>query len=102
MNDSILGTQDFTNQGQVGSSGSNISMLMDVILEVTVRLGQTKMPLKQILELQKGSVIELDRLAGDVVDVLVNERMIAKGEVVVVDDKFGVRITELVSSKSGK
>ena len=76
---------------------SNIDMLMDVILHVTVELGRTKMSMKEVLELQKSSVIELDRLAGDVVDVFVNEHMIARGEVVVVDDKFGVRITELVS-----
>jgi len=98
MDNSILGNQEIP-QTTDPSSG-NISMLMDVVLEVTVELGQTHMPLKQILELQKGSVIELNRLAGDVVDILVNNRMIARGEVVVVDDKFGVRITELVSVKS--
>ena len=58
--------------------------------------------LAQILELQHGSVVELDRLAGDPVDVFVNDCMVARGEVVVVDDKFGVRITEMVSSKNGK
>ncbi len=69
---------------------------MDVTLQVTVELGRTFLSLKQVLDLQKGSVIELDRLAGDPVDIYVNERLFAQGEVVVVDDKFGVRITKLI------
>jgi flagellar motor switch protein FliN/FliY len=83
-------------------SESNIELLMDVSLRVTVELGRTRMKLAQILELQHGSVVELDRLAGDAVDVFVNDRMVAHGEVVVVDDKFGVRITEMVSPNSEK
>lgn len=85
-----------------GSSMKNMSLLMDVSLAVTVELGRARMPLRQVLELQSGSVIELDRLAGDPVDVFVNNRLIARGEVVVVDDKFGVRVTELVDSGNGK
>lgn len=77
---------------------SNMELLMDVSLRVTVELGRTRMQLAQILELQHGSVIELDRLAGDPVDILVNDCMVARGEVVIVDDKFGVRITEMLSS----
>jgi flagellar motor switch protein FliN/FliY len=77
----------------------NIDLLMDVVLEISVELGRTQMTLKQVLELQKGSVIELDRLAGEVVDIFINGRAVAKGEVVVVDDKFGVRITELLANK---
>ncbi len=84
------------------SSGSNMDLLMDVSLRVTVELGRTRMQLSQILELQHGSVVELDRLAGDPVDIFVNDCMVARGEVVIVDDKFGVRITEMVSSKSDK
>jgi len=83
-------------------NGTNIDLLMDVSLRVTVELGRTRMQLAQILELQHGSVIELDRLAGDPVDIFVNDCMVARGEVVVVDDKFGVRITEMFSSKSGR
>jgi len=81
------------------SSGeaNNIDLLMDVYLKVTVELGRTRMQLRQVLELQQGSVVELDRLAGDAVDVFVNDRLLAHGEVIVVDDKFGVRITELIS-----
>lgn len=76
---------------------ASLDMLMDVILQLTVELGRTELTVRQVLDLQKGSVVELDRIAGDAVDVFVNDHLIAKGEVVVVDDKFGVRITELVS-----
>jgi flagellar motor switch protein FliN/FliY len=81
---------------------TNMDLLMDVSLRVSVELGRTRMQLAQILELQHGSVIELDRLAGDPVDIFVNDCMVARGEVVIVDDKFGVRITEMISSRSGK
>ena len=77
---------------------ANIDMLMDVPLTVTIELGRTEMTLKQALELNQGSVIELSRLAGDPIDIFVNERLIARGEAVVVDDKFAVRITELFSN----
>jgi flagellar motor switch protein FliN/FliY len=83
--------------GNNEDSSGNINLLMDVNLKVTVELGRTKMQLRQVLELQQGSVVELDRLAGDPVDVYVNERLFARGEVIVVDDKFGVRITEIIS-----
>lgn len=76
---------------------ASLDMLMDVILQLTVELGRTELTVRQVLDLQKGSVVELDRIAGDAVDVFVNDHLIAKGEVVVVDDKFGVRITEMVS-----
>ena len=82
--------------------GGNIDLLLDVSLRVTVELGRTRMQLAQILELQHGSVVELDRLAGDPVDIFVNDCMVARGEVVLVDDKFGVRITEMVSSKNDR
>ncbi|PKO15777.1 MAG: flagellar motor switch protein FliN [Chloroflexi bacterium HGW-Chloroflexi-10] len=84
-----------------GNESPNIDMLMDISLNVTVELGRSKMMLREVLELAHGSVVELDRLAGDPVDVFVNNRLIARGEVVVVDDKFGVRIIEL-ANKNGK
>ncbi|MCX6078656.1 MAG: flagellar motor switch protein FliN [Chloroflexi bacterium] len=84
------------------NNSGNIELLMDVSLRVTVELGRTRMQLSQILELQHGSVVELDRLAGDPVDVFVNDCLMARGEVVVVDDKFGVRITEMITAKSDK
>ncbi|MEN4010641.1 MAG: flagellar motor switch protein FliN [Chloroflexota bacterium] len=85
-----------------GKENGNIDLFMDVMLKVTVELGRTRMTLQQVLELQNGSVIELDRLAGDPVDVFVNDLLIARGEVVVVDDKFGVRITEVISPDNRK
>ncbi len=85
-----------------GSRSSNIELLMDVSLKVTVELGRTHMQLARIIELKHGSVVELDRLAGDPVDVFVNDHMVARGEVVVVDDKFGVRIIEMVSANGEK
>jgi flagellar motor switch protein FliN/FliY len=70
---------------------------MDVPLQVTVELGNTKMRIKEILELGVGSVIELDKLASDPVEVYVNGRLIARGEVVVIDETFGIKITDIVS-----
>ena len=87
--------------GEISDNGhNNLDKLMDVVMKITVELGKTKLTLKQVLELQKGSIVELDRYAGDNVDIFVNNRMIAQGEVVVVDDKFGVRIVDLVTQKS--
>lgn len=76
---------------------SNIEFLLDVPLVLTVELGRTHRPIKEIINLAAGSVIELERLAGEPVDVMVNGKLIARGEVVVVDDKFGVRIVDIVS-----
>ncbi len=76
---------------------SNIDLIMDVPLQVTVELGRTKMQIKEILDLGAGSIVELDKLAGEPVDVRVNGKLIAKGEVVVIDESFGVRITDIVS-----
>lgn len=87
--------------GGDGGEPANLDMLMDVTLQVAVELGRTRMTVRQLLDLQNGSVVELDRMAGDVVDVYVNDRLLARGEVVVVDDKFGVRVTELVSPLKG-
>ena len=79
------------------SEARNLEMLMDIPLQVTVELGRTKRSVKEILELSSGSIIELDKLAGEPVDILVNNRLIAKGEVVVIDENFGVRVTDIVS-----
>jgi flagellar motor switch protein FliN/FliY len=75
----------------------NIHLLMDVALQVTVELGRTKMLIKDILELGKGSLVELEKFAGEPVDVLVNGKIIAKGEVVVIDENFGVKIVDIVT-----
>ncbi len=76
---------------------TNINLLLDVPLQVTVELGRTKKLIREILELSPGSVVELDKLAGEAVDVFVNGKLIAKGEVVVIDENFGVRITDIIS-----
>ncbi|WNF25165.1 flagellar motor switch phosphatase FliY [Mesobacillus jeotgali] len=75
----------------------NLNMLLDIPLQVTVELGRTKRSVKDILELGSGSIIELDKLAGEPVDILVNNRLIAQGEVVVIDENFGVRVTDIIS-----
>jgi flagellar motor switch protein FliN/FliY len=77
--------------------GSDISLLLDVPLQVTVELGRTQLRIRNVLELVPGSIIELDKLAGEPVDVLVNGKPIARGEVVVIDEEFGVRITDVAS-----
>jgi len=74
----------------------NIEMILDISLPVTIELGRTSMRIRDILELGHGSIVELDKLAGEPVDVIVNDKVIAKGEVVVIDENFGVRITSLV------
>ncbi|MFC5734997.1 flagellar motor switch phosphatase FliY [Cytobacillus gottheilii] len=75
----------------------NLNMLLDIPLQITVELGRTKRSVKEILELSAGSIIELDKLAGEPVDILVNNRLIAQGEVVVIDENFGVRLTDIIS-----
>lgn len=75
----------------------NIGLIMDVFMEMTVELGRTKKPIKEILGMGEGTIIELDKLAGEPVDILVNHKKIAKGEVVVIDENFGVRVTEILS-----
>ena len=75
----------------------NLNMLLDIPLQLSVELGRTKRSVKEILDLASGSIIELDKLAGEPVDILVNNRLIAKGEVVVIDENFGVRITDILS-----
>lgn len=88
--------QSFDKQEGIGDK-ENIDLIMDVPLEIAVELGRTKKLIKDILEFGPGSVIELDRLAGEPVDIIVNGKFIAKGEVVVIDESFGVRITDIVS-----
>ena len=77
----------------------NVKRLMDVSLTLSVELGRKKMQIREILDLGPGKIIELDKLAGEPVDLLVNGKMLARGEVVVVDENFGVRITDLISPK---
>ena len=78
----------------------NIGIIMDVPLEVTVELGRTRKKIKEILEFSPGTIVELDKLAGEPIDVLVNGKFVAKGEVVVIDEKFGIRITDIVNPEN--
>ncbi len=78
-------------------SSRRLDMLLDVPLEVNVELGRTRMTIQDLLQLGPGSVIELDKVAGEALDILVNGRLVARGEAVVVNDKFGIRITDIVS-----
>lgn len=81
------------------TESQNLDLLLDIPLQVTVELGRTKRSVQEILEMSSGSIIELDKLAGEPVDILVNNRLIANGEVVVIDENFGVRITDVLSQK---
>ena len=83
--------------GTTGGAGNDINMILDIPVQLTVELGRIKIPIKHILQLAQGSVVELETLAGEPMDVLVNGYLIAQGEVVVVNDKFGIRLTDIVT-----
>jgi len=80
-----------------GAATSDLDLILDIPVQLTVELGRTKIPIRHILQLAQGSVVELDGLAGEPMDVLVNGCLIAQGEVVVVNDKFGIRLTDIVT-----
>ncbi len=75
----------------------NLDLILDIPLRVTVELGRTKMIVRELLTLGQGSVIELNKLAGEPMEILVNDKLVAKGEAVVVNEKFGVRLTDVIS-----
>ena len=79
------------------TAGNDINMILDIPVQLTVELGRTRIPIKHILQLAQGSVVELETMAGEPMDVLVNGYLIAQGEVVVVNDKFGIRLTDIVT-----
>ncbi|NML43403.1 flagellar motor switch protein FliN [Ramlibacter sp. G-1-2-2] len=83
--------------GAPGAPREDIDLVLDIPVQLTVELGRTRIPIKHILQLAQGSVIELDALAGEPMDVLVNGFLIAQGEVVVVNDRFGIRLTDIVT-----
>lgn len=87
----------FDTTSNQGVDTKNLDLLLDIPLQVTVELGRTKKMIKEILELSPGSILELDKLAGEPVDILVNNKLIAKGEVVVIEENFGVRVTDILS-----
>lgn len=83
--------------GTMGTANQNLNLVMDVDLKLTVELGRTELPIKDVLELTRGSIIELDKVAGEPVELYANGKLIAKGEVVVIEDNFGLRITSIIS-----
>lgn len=93
--DSGSGSSEGSDRGEGG--GRNLDLIKDIPLKVTVELGRTRMVVSELLNLGQGSVIELNKLAGEPMEVLVNEKLVARGEAVVVNEKFGVRLTDIIS-----
>jgi flagellar motor switch protein FliN/FliY len=89
--------KDFSNKGNKSDTPNDIDFILDIPVQLTVELGRTKIAIKNLLQLAQGSVVELDGLAGEPMDVLVNGCLIAQGEVVVVNDKFGIRLTDIIT-----
>lgn len=89
--------KEFSSKGVKGETHNDIDFILDIPVQLTVELGRTKIAIKNLLQLAQGSVVELDGLAGEPMDVLVNGCLIAQGEVVVVNDKFGIRLTDIIT-----
>jgi flagellar motor switch protein FliN/FliY len=97
---SMSETENLNNDGMYSSGeGVNLEVVYDVPLHISAVLGKTTMKISQLLKLSRGSVLELDKKVGDAVDVFVNDRLVAKGEIVLVDNKVGITITELVKKE---
>jgi flagellar motor switch protein FliN len=88
---------DFSNSGAKATVMHDLDMILDIPVQITVELGRTKLSIRNLLQLAHGSVVELDGMAGEPMDVLVNGTLIAQGEVVVVNDKFGIRLTDIIT-----
>ena len=93
LSDEIKAGDDALNKLKV----QNLDFILDIPLKVTVELGRTEVMIKDLLQLGQGSVLELDKLAGEPLEILVNGKLVAKGEVVVVNEKFGIRLTDIIS-----
>lgn len=89
--------EDFSAAGNRAASMNDFDLILDIPVQITVELGRTKLTIRNLLQLAHGSVVELDGLAGEPMDVLVNGTLIAQGEVVVVNDKFGIRLSDIIS-----
>ena len=88
---------ELSSKGKPGEVPNDIDFILDIPVQLTVELGRTKIAIKNLLQLAQGSVVELDGMAGEPMDVLVNGCLIAQGEVVVVNDKFGIRLTDIIT-----
>lgn len=84
-------------KNEIKGTDRNLQLILDIPLKLSVELGRTKMPVSELLNLTQGSVIELNKLAGEPMEVMVNDKLIARGEAVVVNEKFGVRLTDVIS-----
>jgi flagellar motor switch protein FliN/FliY len=89
--------EETAQESDSGAQGRRLDLLLDVPLDLSVELGRARMSIQDLLNLSPGSVIELDKIAGEALDILINGRLVARGEAVVVNDKFGIRISEIVS-----
>jgi flagellar motor switch protein FliN/FliY len=89
--------EQFASPARIGGAQQDIDLILDIPVQLSVELGRTKLAIKNLLQLAQGSVVELDGMAGEPMDVLVNGCLIAQGEVVVVNDKFGIRLTDIVT-----
>ncbi|CAN5235513.1 flagellar motor switch protein FliN [soil metagenome] len=89
--------KEFSGSGLKGETNNDIDFILDIPVQLTVELGRTKIAIKNLLQLAQGSVVELDGMAGEPMDVLVNGCLIAQGEVVVINDKFGIRLTDIIT-----
>ena len=96
MNVQPVQFQNFASDFNPLQSQENIELIKDVPLEVTVELGRTSKSISEILEFAPGTIIELDKIAGEPIDILVNGKFVAKGEVVVIEESFGIRVTEII------
>lgn len=90
------GVKEIKQDGDIKQS-PNLDFILDIPLEISVELGRTKIPISDLLQLGQGSVIELAKMTGEPLEILVNQRLVARGEVVVINDKFGVRLTDVIS-----
>lgn len=97
--ENIAPIDELANNNQADEKDRKLDMLMDIPLRVSVELGRTKMLVSDLLNLGQGSVIELNKLAGEPMEILVNDKLVARGEAVVVNEKFGVRLTDIISTK---
>jgi flagellar motor switch protein FliN/FliY len=88
-----------SNKGKHVEGSENLDMILDIPVSISMEIGRTKISIRNLLQLNQGSVVELDRLAGEPMDVLVNGTLIAHGEVVVVNEKFGIRLTDVISAQ---
>lgn len=93
----IFGNLNADGMGLSAEASKNLELVMDIPIQLTVELGRTKMPIRNLLQLAQGSVVELNELAGEPLDVFVNGCLVAQGEVVVVNEKFGIRLTDIIT-----